>query len=258
MNRAGIRCLIAVIFFMQVFIPASVSAAPQLGRFILVNGEVTLSRTGVMSRPETGTGVEEGDVIQTGKNASVKVMLADDTVITVDRNSRVVMKKFVLRSGIRSAKIYVEYGKIAADVKRFIGGKNTFDLEGPTAVAGMIGTMIEFAVVIGADGVPTTTVTCLSGSVFVTTAEGSVTLAAGQTAVAVASAAPAITTAATAAAAAGAAGGTAATITVGAGTIAAGVAIAVAVAALAVAAAGGGGGGSNALAVPVHATTTHH
>ncbi|MGV8080482.1 MAG: FecR domain-containing protein [Syntrophales bacterium] len=259
MNRIWIRCLIAVAFSVQFLIPLSASAASGVGRFILANGDVTMIRAGVMSRPEMNTGVQEGDVIRTGPNASVRMMLDDDTVITIDRNSRVMMKKFKLRGRTRSAKIYVESGKIVVDVKRFIGAGSTFDLESPTAVAGVIGTVIEFSVVTGIDGVSMTTVTCLSGSAVVTTAGGTVALAAGRTAVAVASDAPAMTMATTAAAAAGAAGGAAAATTIHAGTIMIGAAIAAAVVAAAVLVSGGGGGGGNtAVSAPVHITTSHH
>jgi hypothetical protein len=258
-RRVWIRCLITVIFSFQFIVPVAALSTPKVGQFILVNGDITLIRAGVMYKPAVREDVQEGDVIQTGKNASVKVMLQDDTVITIDRNSRFIMKKFALRGGIRSAKIYLAFGKIAADVKRFVGGRNTFDLESPTAVAGLSGTVVEFAVVIGADGVPTTTVTCLSGSVVVTTAAGSVALATGQTAVAVASIAPAVTTATTAAAAAGTAGGTATTMTIGAGTIAIGAVIVAALVAAAVAlSGGGGGGGGGGNTLSGHTTTTHH
>lgn len=258
MKQVWIRCLVVMAVLMQSVAPASAFDAARAGRLVLVNGDAELIRAGTKFRPDVQTGLQEGDIIRTGKDGLVKGILEDETVVTIDRNSRVVMKKFVLRGGIRSAKIYVESGKITADVKRFMGGGNTFNLESPTAVAGLTGTVIEFAVVTGAGGVPTTTVTCLSGSAVVTTAAGSVTLAAGQTAVAVASAAPAMTTAITAAAAAGAAGGTATTMTMSTGTIMAGAAIVAAVAAAVLAAAGSGGGGGTHVAVPAHTTTSHH
>ncbi len=259
MKRVWIRCLVVVVFLTQFVAPVSAFDAARAGRFVFVSGDVELVRAGIKIKPDLQTGLQEGDIIRTGKDALVRVMLKDESVITIDRNSRVVIKKFLLRGGIRSAKIYVESGKIAADVERFIEGGSTFDLESPNAVVGLTGTVIEFAVVTGAGGVPTTTVTCLSGSAVVTTAAGSVTLAAGQTAVAVASAAPAMTTAITAAAAAGAAGGTATTMTMSTGTIMAGAAIVAAVAAAVLAAAGsGGGGGSTHVSVPAHTTTSHH
>lgn len=260
MMRVWIRCLVVIVFLMQFVVPVSASDATRAGRLVLVSGDAELVRAGIKIKPDLQIGLREGDIIRTGKDALVKAVLEDETVITIDRNSRVVIKKFVLRGGIRSAKIYVESGKIAVNVKRFIGGRNTFDLESPTAVAGLTGTVIEFAVMIGAGGVPTTTVTCLSGSAVVTTAAGSVRLAAGQTAVAVASAAPAVTTATAAAAAAGMAGGAAAAASIGAGTIAVGALIAAALAAAAVlvSGGGGGGGGGTSLTVPAHTTTAHH
>ena len=258
MKQVWIRCLVVMAVLMQSVAPASAFDAARAGRLVLVNGDAELIRAGTKFRPDVQTGLQEGDIIRTGKDGLVKGILEDETVVTIDRNSRVVMKKFVLRGGIRSAKIYVESGKITADVKRFMGGGNTFNLESPTAVAGLTGTVIEFAVVIGAGGVPTTTVTCLSGTAVVITAAGSVTLAAGQTAVAVASAAPAVTTATDAVAAAGAAGGTAAAASIGAGTIAVGALVAAVVAAAAVLVSGGGGGGGGAVSAPTHATTSHH
>jgi hypothetical protein len=68
----------------------------------------------------------------------------DETVITIDRNSRVVIKKFVLRGGIRSAKIYVESGKIAVNVKASSGAgiPSTWRARRPLPVDR---TVIEFA-----------------------------------------------------------------------------------------------------------------
>jgi hypothetical protein len=266
MKSSWIRFFIAIVFSFQFVIPvsalAAAKAAPKagarVGQFISVSGDVGLIRAGGKYKPMVRAEVQEGDTILTGKNATAKVMLKDDTVITIDQNSRFVMKNFSLKGETRSASIFLAFGKIIADVKRFVGGRNTFNMESPTVVAGLRGTVVEFAVVIGPTGVPTTTVTCLSGSVVISTASGTVTLVAGQTAVAIGSAAPAITTATTAAAAAGAAGGAATTTTIGAGTVAIGAAVTAAAVAAGVAATGGGGGGDNPIPTPTHHTTPSH
>lgn len=263
MKRSWIRCLVVIIFCFQFVIPVSAlsaaAAAPKVGQFITVNGDVSVMRAGVKAKPAVRADLYRGDVILTGKNASAKVMLLDDTVITVDQNSRFEMRDFSLQGQSRSARIFLAFGKMVADVKHFIGGGNSFLMESPTAVAGLRGTVVEFVVVIGPTGVPTTTITCVSGSVVVTTAAGSVTLVAGQTAIAVGAGMPAITTATTAAAAAGAAGGAATTATIGVGTIAVGTALVGAAAAAAIAAGGGGGGGGGGVVpVPTHSTTPTH
>jgi hypothetical protein len=261
MKRTWIQCLVALIFAVQLVVPAAALSAPapapaKVGQFVSVNGDVSVLRAGAKLRPAPQAALFQGDAVLTGKNASARVMLLDDTVITIDQNSRFEMRNFSLQGGNRTSRVFLAFGKIVADVKRFLGGKNSFEMESPTAVAGVRGTVVEFVVVIGPTGIPTTTVTCLSGSVVISTAAGSVTLVAGQTAIAVGAGMPAVTTATTAAAAAGAAGGAATTATIGVGTVAAGAALIGAAAAAAIAVGGGGGGGGDG--VGIVPTPSHH
>ncbi|PKN32938.1 MAG: hypothetical protein CVU61_15675, partial [Deltaproteobacteria bacterium HGW-Deltaproteobacteria-19] len=209
MKRPWIRFLLAVLFTVQFGLPVSALAAPptsKVGQFSFISGDVSILRAGSKIEPLVRSEVYQGDAIVTGKGAAAKVTLEDDSVITIDQNSRFEIRNFSLQDGSRTARIFLAYGKIVADVKRFIGGKNSFVMESPTTAANLRGTVVEFVVVIGPSGIPTTTVTCISGSVTITTAGGTVTLAAGQTAIAAGAAMPTVTTATTAAAAAGAAG----------------------------------------------------
>jgi hypothetical protein len=252
----GLRVLVAFAFVLQLTFPSLILAAQSsVGHFSAVSGEVSLIRGGTQTKPIVKSAVYAGDIVATGKNGTAKITLTDESVLTLTKNSRFQIKNYDLRSNQRHGRFHLAFGNLMADVKRFIGGSNRFEVESPTAVAGLRGTVIEYTVVIGANGVPTTTVTCVSGSVTITTASGSVTLVAGQTAVAVGAAAPAVTTATTAAAAAGAAGGTATTAGIGAGTVAIGAAVAAAGAAALVSTTGAD---NNLVPVPAHHTTSHH
>lgn len=277
---------VAFFLVLQMLMPYSVYAAA-VGRFTSVVGNVIQTRAGKAIKPVVNSPIDEKDIIATGDKSSATMVFVDDSTIALSQNSKMEVKDFAVKGKTRKGIFSMSIGKLVANVSKFIGGSNTFEVHSPTAVCGVRGTGFEF-IVAGVGAQLTTTVTCTAGALSVSsiTAAGVVTSAAtivaGQTAIitstgitvsaagAVAGAGTTVTTATgtgtvstgaagaagagtAGAGAAGAAAGTATVAGVGAGTIAAATAV-VAVGAAAVVAATG----SKSDTTPVHVTPVHH
>jgi len=278
MNRSA-KQVIAFLLILQLIIPYPVFAAAEVGKFTAVDGKVTLTRANVTYRVVLNSQVQPKDLIVTGEKASATMIFPDESTITLQENSKMEIKEFMIKGKTRKGIFSMSLGKLIANVNKFIGGNNTFEVHSPTAVCGVRGTGFEF--IVGMVGTQlSTTVTCTTGALSVSalSATGVVvattTVVAGQTAIVSATgitlsavgagagagtaAGTTVTTAtgtgtvttgaaATGAATAGTAAGTTAAAGIGAGTIAAGAVVGAAAIGVAV------GAASNN-----QTTTTHH
>jgi len=282
------KVIIAFVLIMQMVIPYPVYAAT-VGKFTSVVGNVILTRDGKDYRPVVNSAVNEKDLIVTGDGASAVMVFTDDSTITLSPKTRMQVREFGMEGKARKGIFSLSIGKLVANVTKFIGGNNKFEVHSPTAVCGVRGTLfgLEVAMV---GTVMTTTATCTTGALSVSalSATGAIVatsgIVAGQTAVitstgitvgaagaagaagagaagsagttGAAGAGAAGTTGAAAgtagAGAAGAAGGAAAAAGIGAGTIATAAAVAAAAVAAAVAATGG-----TSDTTPTHTTPAH-
>lgn len=214
---------------------------PSVGYVSMVQGDVSLEREGKMIKPTEKFPLRVGDVIVTGKGAKIQLALNDDSIITINEKTRFEIRQFAIEGNKRTGRFGLAVGSLVSDVKKYIGGDNIFEIHGPQAVAGVRGTVFTVAVVIGANGIPTMTVSVVSGLVSVASAAGSVIIGAGQMATVVGAGMPTVSAAAVTGAAAAAtpaeaaaagAGATAGTATVGGvtvGTVAVGTVAAAAV-----------------------------
>ncbi|HOR62776.1 MAG TPA: FecR family protein [Smithellaceae bacterium] len=283
------KMIIAFVLILQMVLPYPLYAAT-VGKFTSVVGNVVLTRDGKDYRPVVNSAVNEKDLIVTGDGASAVMVFTDDSTITLSPKTRMQVREFGMEGKARKGIFSLSIGKLVANVTKFIGGNNKFEVHSPTAVCGVRGTLfgLEVAMV---GTVMTTTATCTTGALSVSalSATGAIVatsgIVAGQTAVitstgitvgaagaagaagagaagsagttGAAGAGAAGTTGAAAgtagAGAAGAAGGAAAAAGVGAGTIATAAAVAAAAVAAAVAATGG-----TSDTTPTHTTPAHH
>ena len=282
------KMIIAFVLILQMVLPYPLYAAT-VGRLTSVVGNVVLTRDGKDYRPVVNSAVNEKDLIVTGDGASAVMVFTDDSTITLSPKTRMQVREFGMEGKDRKGIFSLSLGKLVANVTKFIGGANKFEVHSPTAVCGVRGTLfgVEVAMV---GTVMTTTATCTTGALSVSalSATGAIVatsgIVAGQTAVitstgitvgaagaagaagagaagsagttGAAGAGAAGTTGAAAgtagAGAAGAAGGAAAAAGVGAGTIATAAAVAAAAVAAAVAATGG-----TSDTTPTHTTPAH-
>ena len=245
--------LVALLIVCQLACPWTLFAA-SVGEFLSVTGDVRLTRDGKVYKAVPKSAVEVKDLIVTGSDGSAKLLFTDESTILLSPNSEMEVQDFSLKDKTRQGSFFMRWGKLVADVKKFIGGNSSFVVKSPTAVAGVRGTGFEFVVTMVGTQM-TTSVTCTTGALTVSALSStgavlsSTVIMAGQTAiitstgitVTAASAAAATGTTVTTASgtgtvattagagAAGASAGSAAVAGVGVGTVAVGTAAAAAI-----------------------------
>jgi len=263
-----IRRFLSFLLVLQLILPYSTFAAA-VGEFTSVVGDVTQTSAKEVITPVVKSPIEMKDLIATARTSSATMVFSDDSTITLSENTKLEIKEFLFKDQSRKGIFSLAIGKLTADVKKYIGGDNVFEVNSPTVGVGVRGTGFEFIEALKDGKVDSNmaTVSCTEGSLNLSalSATGAVVstavLEAGQMAVIIGGIITISTIAAIAAAAAiaqttetgaaGAAGGTAtaggATATTGLSTVAiAGIAIGgAAVVGGVAAAAGGGGGGSS-------------
>lgn len=245
MINKKIKLLFALLLALQMILPSSILAAA-VGQFTSVIGDVAQTRAGVAIKPAVKSTIESNDVIVTGDKSAASIVLNDESAITLAAGSKLEVKELSVKDNTRKGLFALTMGKLTANVRKFVGGNNAFEIQTPNAVAGVRGTGFEVGFVM----VPqmATNVTCTVGALSVSSlsATGAVisktVIFAGQTARVSASGIGV----SGAAGAAGAADGTAATASVAAGTVAAAAMVA-GIAAAAISAASSG-----------TTTTAHH
>jgi len=208
MRKTG-KVLLVVFLIAQFVIPSSLLAAA-VGKFTKVAGDVKQTSGGVVLKPLAGAALNVTDAIVTGENSSATVVFEDESTVIVRENSTFEVKEFQMQGSERKGIFSLPIGRMVADVKKFIGGGSRFEVNTPTAVAGVRGTGFEIVVVmVGTQA--STSVACTVGamSISAVSATGAVistaTIVAGQTAVVTASG---ITVSATAVGAGASAAGT--------------------------------------------------
>lgn len=119
------------------------AAAPQpVGNVVLVTGAPTLERNGKAYRLTANLALYNGDTINTPKEAKVKVVLADDSLLTIGANSRFKLENLAVKDNSRTASFRLYFGKLRAVVTKFTQGASEFKFYTPTAVAGVRGTQL--------------------------------------------------------------------------------------------------------------------
>jgi hypothetical protein len=192
------------------------------------------------------------------------MVFSDDSTITLSENTKLEIKEFLFKDQSRRGIFSLAIGKLTADVKKYIGGDNVFEVYSPTVGIGVRGTGFEFVEALQDGKVDSNmaTVSCTDGSLNLSAFSdtgaviSTAVLEAGQMAVIIGGIITISMIGVAATAAIGAAGGTGtgtggaaaaggAATTTGLSTAAiAGIAIGGAVVVGGVAAAAGGGGGS--------------
>ena len=124
------------------------------------------------------------DSVRTKESGKAVLTLADNSIIAVNPNTTVVMRKFVLNSRQRHAETHIEQGSLRTQVSKFKGQDNRYQITSPNAVMAAQGT--DFSVkVIGEGQNVKTYLRVYSGSVAVTNIRTDETkiVAAGQSAI---------------------------------------------------------------------------
>lgn len=126
-------------------------APPALGEPVgflaQVQGTVEVRSSGATSWQAAALdrGVEVGDTVRTGPASYARILLVDDTTVSVDEETELVLDEFILgdlatqeRSILRQLR-----GQMLIDVGETFGGTTRLEVHTPTAVVGVKGTRFE-------------------------------------------------------------------------------------------------------------------
>ena len=139
----SIRRFLSFLLVLQLIIPYSTFAAA-VGEFTSVVGDVTQTRAKEVITPVVKSPIEMKDLIATARTSSATMVFSDDSTITLSENTKLEIKEFLFKDKSRRGIFSLAIGKLTADVKKYIGGDNVFEVHSPTAVVGVRGTGFEF------------------------------------------------------------------------------------------------------------------
>lgn len=165
-----IRRFLSFVLVLQLIIPYSTFAA-SVGEFTSVVGNVTQTRAKELITPVVKSPIELKDLIVTARTSSATMVFSDDSKIILSENTKLEIKEFLFKDKSRKGIFSLAIGKLTADVKKFIGGDNVFEVYSPTVGVGVRGTGFEFVEALKDGNVASNvenqrmaTVTCTEGS----------------------------------------------------------------------------------------------
>ena len=167
----GFMLLIVVLIFMS----HALAIVQRVAVVDSITGSAKLIRDG-QGAPvplELGKLVHAGDVIRTGPDGSVELRWArwaGAMRIKIGPNTKFTVKRAVTNrsTGVEESRLRVDEGSIWVRLRRALAGKSKFEVETPTAVAAVRGTI--FRVTVRSDG--TSEVSVWKGTVSVETEKG--------------------------------------------------------------------------------------
>jgi len=126
---------------------ASAARAQEVGTVVAVEGTVEIGRGGGRVTAVPGGAVNRGDELRTGRPGRLRVLFRDDSEISLDEETQLVVDEQVFDEEAFKAKSVfgVLKGTVGAVVSEYYNGAgNSFEVRTKTAVAGVRGT--EFRV----------------------------------------------------------------------------------------------------------------
>ena len=109
---------------------------------VRINGAPTVERAGTSQPLRPADAVATGDVIVTDAAAKVKLLLADDSVLAIGPQSRIVLDTLEVSAERRSVSLRVLVGRFKMAVAKFFGPASDVEVRTPTALAGVRGTVL--------------------------------------------------------------------------------------------------------------------
>lgn len=105
-------------------------------------GLVTIERGGKNFRPSIGFPLYQGDGVKTGSTGKARVLLKDNSVLSIGPKSEVKISELKLDTKDRSFLVDVLAGRFKIDVAKWFYGATNGKIQTPSAVAGVRGTVV--------------------------------------------------------------------------------------------------------------------
>ncbi len=159
----SIRRFLCFLLVLQLIIPYSTFAAA-VGEFTSVVGNVTQTRAKEVITPVAKSPIEMKDLIATALTSSATMVFSDDSTIKLSENTKLEIKEFLFKEKSRRGVFSLAIGKVTANIKKYIGGDNVFEVRSPTGIVGVRGTGFEYDEAVNAQNQGVATVACTEGS----------------------------------------------------------------------------------------------
>jgi len=88
--------------------------ADTVGKFSEIRGNVSLTREKATIKPKVDDGLQIKDLVSTGERARTKLLLGDDSMLSVGQNSKLEITQFLIERGKRTSILSLGAGTIAA------------------------------------------------------------------------------------------------------------------------------------------------
>lgn len=128
-----------------VLVPSGAGAEQVAGKITNVQGKVEIRRLGAVGGrvARRWATVFVGDIIETGADGRLRILLEDSSVVTLSEDSKLTVDEQVFNpdGGERSSFFSLLRGRVRAMVSKYINATDSrFEVRTPTAVAGVRGT----------------------------------------------------------------------------------------------------------------------
>lgn len=140
MTEKGFAPKIILLCFFIITGSASHVLGDSIGTFTDIKGDVSLERLKRFIKPKINDAIQIKDLVITGDFARTKLMLIDNSLLTIGNNSRVEITDFLLDKNMRKGIILVKAGALHAKAEKFLEPNSRFEIRTPTAVIGARGT----------------------------------------------------------------------------------------------------------------------
>jgi hypothetical protein len=147
------RSIASLLFAVLLASAASVRAQAPAGTVASLQGRAESQRAGqpAWRALAAGTDVFVGERIRTAESSRVKILMRDDSVITLGAKSELVVDQMVVGADTSTSRMDAVVGAVRAVVTDRYGARgSSFEVKTPTAVAGVRGT--GFLLLIDSDG----------------------------------------------------------------------------------------------------------
>jgi hypothetical protein len=128
---------------------AQAAKAPVAGKVTFYRGNVmrASSAEGPWKKLKRNRKFFRGDVIKTGDGSRVELKFVDRSIVRLGAETTLELHEafFSGKGGNKKVSAVVKAGRAWANVNKFVGGKNAFDLRSDNAVAGVRGTIFSLA-----------------------------------------------------------------------------------------------------------------
>jgi hypothetical protein len=150
--KKTILCGLFVVFFVSARIvfsqdrpaPTARPDLPDVAQFLEITGTVEIQRQGssVWTPAVVGMNIDRNTVVSTGFKSEAQVSLGNSKIL-IRPLTRLSLEELVQREGAEQVNLYLQTGRVRAEVAPPIGGKIDFTIRSPSVTASVRGTEFE-------------------------------------------------------------------------------------------------------------------